>query len=801
MNMLKFIRFVFFMSVLSATFANANMTAEEMEVFAGDDRVVESGACKWTCRETKEPYKTRIIGFDIANGETFCKVYKDTDYNTYLKFNASKVNKACVKNMGEISKDIMNSTKGLKEVYEQASLQTGSVMQANTSDTQLTFTRFLASFLTLDPNIIDREATEKTGELTLKNGISTFSILNFAKEKDEKIDRGFWERLKRRDVAGLGERVEEWLNQAYNKKLREKSQSLSTVDVTQTSVADGFNKNNMAYFSNLFLANEKIYQHLQIIIFILVGGFFVSRIGAEKIQVYLENRGESSGKQPYLHKFYIPIIMVGTFFMPIPEANNLAHSTIVQNMIRYFATESTRVADIASATINRVYLEKIYKSLGILTPDGIDVLVDRQAKAKYTHEQISQIYQQTCKQRFPEAYNAPTLEYITSLTEEEKKKLQEKDKQDFGEASGKPHDITLDACLLLEVTALNARNNEIKLKQQLDGVIKAFDKKEMQNRINALDGYFSLREQQLGWLNSILTPTSSIAAEVIMFAGDRVSNYDLKETTAANTKNALDAVNKGQAQNASEDEINESWLAMLGGQLVYMTLPGATAIKDFVYDNAGKFASIIGGAVGSSATPVGGIVGSIVGYFVGTIGGGTAAYATAIYLMHKMLAYLPLIVCATASAIAFVAYLVSLCKYFYISPFVVAFALTTKKMDKIVEFLVSGIAIFLKPVLIVLFIGLALFIHTLVDEVYLFLATEQFSGIKTDAFSPIINFTIGSVSGMLEIFGKLASVYIMWKLIISGPAWALSLVGVDGKQDDMISQGIEQNLSRKAFVA
>ncbi|CAD7289525.1 hypothetical protein LMG7974_01602 [Campylobacter majalis] len=781
--------------------ANAEMTDEEREVFVSNDRVVESGGCEWKCRETKEPYKTRIIGFDIANGETFCKVYKDTDYNTYLKFNASKINKACVKEIADISKNIMNSTNGLKEVYTKTNIQTNSVMQANTSDTSLTFTRFLASFLTLNPNIIDREATEKVGELTLKDGITTFSVLNFAKEKDENINRGFWERIKRGDVTGLGERVEEWMNRSYNKKLREKSQSLSSVDFTQTSVADGFNKNNMAYFSNLFLANEKIYQHLQILIFILVGGFFVSRIGTEKIQVYLENRGESSGKQPYLHKFYIPIIMVGTFFMPIPEANNLAHSTIVQNIIRYFAVESTRVADIASATINKVYLEKIYKSLGILSPSGIDVLVEKQAKAKYTYEQINKIYENTCKIRFPEAYNAPTLEYISSLTEEDKKKLQEKDRQDFTNASGSEYDITLEACILLEVTALNARNEEKKQKQHLDGVIKAFDKTEMQSRINALDGYFSLREQQLGWLNSILTPTSSIASEIIMFANDRVNEYDLKETTRANTNNALEAVSKGHAQNASEDEINDSWLAMLGGQLVYMTLPGATAIKEFVKDNSTKINTLVGGIVGTGATPIGSMLGSVVGYFVGTIGGGMASYATAIYLMHKMLSYLPLVVCATASAIAFVSYLVSLCKYFYISPFVVAFALTTKKMEKIVEFLVSGIAIFLKPVLIVLFIGLALFIYTLVDEVYLFLATEQFSGIKTDIFSPMINFTIGSVSGMLEIFAKLASVYVMWKLIISGPAWVLSLVGVDGKQDDMISQGIENNLAKKAFVA
>ncbi|MCH5336006.1 MAG: hypothetical protein J1D99_01165 [Campylobacter sp.] len=54
---------------------------------------------------------------------------------------------------------------------------------------------------------------------------------------------------------------------------------------------------------------------------------------------------------------------------------------------------------------------------------------------------------------------------------------------------------------------------------------------------------------------------------------------------------------------------------------------------------------------------------------------------------------------------------------------------------------------------------------------------------------------------MLKIFGISASSYIMWKLIVSGASWAMSLVGIDGKQGDVIAQGIEANLARRAFVA
>ena len=169
--------------------------------------------------------------------------------------------------------------------------------------------------------------------------------------------------------------------------------------------------------------------------------------------------------------------------------------------------------------------------------------------------------------------------------------------------------------------------------------------------------------------------------------------------------------------------------------------------------------------------------------------------------MEWTFAMIPLLAISTACLIAFISYLVSLCKYFYISPFVTAWAMATKRVDKIIEFLLAGIALFFKPTLIVLFIALSLFIHTLIDEMFVYVSLEQFANIKTNFWNFHTNFIVGAISGLLKIFGILATSYISWKLIISGPSWALGLIGLDGKQDDMISQGIESNLARRAFVA
>ncbi|MCW1341915.1 hypothetical protein OLP57_03335, partial [Campylobacter jejuni] len=81
----------------------------------------------------------------------------------------------------------------------------------------------------------------------------------------------------------------------------------------------------------------------------------------------------------------------------------------------------------------------------------------------------------------------------------------------------------------------------------------------------------------------------------------------------------------------------------------------------------------------------------------------TSAIVTSV-IMEYIVEKIPVLVATVAAGLAFIGYLVALAKYFYISPFVVAFALTTRRVDRIVEFLVTGVTIFFRPILIVLFI-------------------------------------------------------------------------------------------------
>lgn len=757
---------------------------EQKKIFSNlNDAIVDNGKCSWECRDVKSGYATQIIGFDFKNGKTFCRVYKKEDLNLDLKFDASRVNLTC-------AKEVRNGVEAEITNYAnlRANVQDKSSITYNPSNSKITFTKFLVALATLNPQIIDREKTKQEGELILKDGIENFSITHI-KRVDGAIEHGL-------------QYVTHGLSHFFQYQPAKKPFSTTNTSLQQTSAVDGFNKNNMAYFSDLFLANEKIYQHLQILIFILVGGFFVTRIGAEKIQAYLENRGESAGKQPYLHKFYIPIIMVGTFFMPIPEANGLAHSTIMQNTIRYFAMKSTEIADMASAIGGKTYMDKIYKSLGGDINEGaiIQYILERKEN-EYIVKNGNDIYKQTCSKRYTEALASMREGFLSSLSEEEKENINKKMAMDINQIAGTKNDISLDACIALETEILKANNQVQILNEKLEGIKNFYDSNKLNQKINGLDAFFAKRELQLGWINSIFTPASAILAETFAFVDDRVSKTNIEEASRKNRENIREAVNNGKAQMVDEqDDIVDSNLGWIAGNLVWMMLPGADAIKDFIKDNTEKVVSAVGAAIGSTIPILGSILGGIGGYIMGAFTSSIAGYTTAIIFLQWTFENIPLLVCTTASLIAFVAYLVSLIKYFYVSPFVVAFSLATKRMDKIIEFLISGIAIFLKPTLIVIFIYLALFVHTLVSEFFVFASVEQFTGIPTSVWDFHTNFVVGAVIGLLKIFSYIASAIIIWKLIISGPNWALSLVGIDGKHDDMISQSMENTLNKRANI-
>lgn len=798
---MKIFRLIFILALgLQIGFgADENGNGEDSP-FLKNDSISNNSTCSWQCREVKNGYTTKIKGYDIVSGETQCAIFLNGT-ETPLDYNANQINNACslYKNMKnekiDESINIKNNNSGTF----------GSKIQYdyNGKKNNITMSELLTALVTLNPNIIDRYSSSAKGELTInkKDGRELYGITHIYSEKSQALkilDYNIFD-LPSLFSKGLDIGSDLWDGNEATARLKAMPLSSQT-----TSAIDGFNKNNMAYFNDLFANMSKIYQHLQVFIFVLIGGFFVMQIGANKLQAYLENRGESEGKQPYLHKFYIPLLMIGIFFMPIPEGNGY-NSTVMQNMIRYFAQYSTTLADMANSVGAKTYLDKIYKRIGGYSTETLSTLIMEDEKQRYTIEQMDKVFIPKCYLRYPnlrsvdienKGGNIKTSNFNINF--------------DPNQVSGTKNDIYADTCINLMIQ----RNKALQTKSITESM-RSSNKKfqaEYKSKIDKVDEYFVIRNRQLGWIDVLILPTASIFVETIMFkdaldeSGDSFAK--MEKQLKANQKNIelsnYDGNWKSQ-ENANKKEIKQSLTGMLGGRLVWMMMPGASELKNFILDSY----SLIQGAISSAIlffsvkTGTFSIIAPItlILNIVATLAKVPISYYFATVLMEWTFNMIPLLAISVATLIAFISYLVSLCKYFYISPFVTAWAMATKKVDKIIDFLLAGIAIFFKPILIVLFVYLSLFFNTLITELFFFISIEQFAGLETSWNNFHTNFIIGAIGGLLKIFGILASSYISWKLIVGGASWALGLIGLDGKQDDVIAQGIETNLAKRAFVA
>jgi hypothetical protein len=93
-----------------------------------------------------------------------------------------------------------------------------------------------------------------------------------------------------------------------------------------------------------------------------------------------------------------------------------------------------------------------------------------------------------------------------------------------------------------------------------------------------------------------------------------------------------------------------------------------------------------------------------------------------------------------------------------------------------------------------------MFINILIQDIFLYYALNQFDVLQDMAKGePAVVAVVSLVSVMLHILGSLGAMYIMWKLILTGPIWTMKLVGIDNAQNDIVSEALSQRMDRAAF--
>jgi hypothetical protein len=613
----------------------------------------------------------------------------------------------------------------------------------------MTLSRFISALLTLDPEVIDFKRTNDQGLLQLKDTYSLMAVEHTVNNN----------------------------NESNNRKI-------------EASIAENFNKANLGYYSNLFSNMSEIYGYVQNLLFVFVSMFFIGKVGFDKGLRALDKSKESGGDTQWLSKFYVPVLTVGFFFAPIPEEAGMS-ATMVQKMIRFMVTESTAIADQASAVIVNTYMKRLYSTVGAMNAKGEQDI----KKTLLSAQQQIPIYNATlsgngvCKQQFPHTSSfvgssQRAVEYYKTI-----------DSNDVsGNLSLQP--VTFEACRVIEYRMMVqeevARTNQI----YLDKINSAYNNGDLVATITRVNALFQQQQNQLGWTNVLIIPSASIMVESLSLVRNAslVSGSNL--TLGGTLSNFMENENFAKMSGIINEETgakggNQTDIGYMMGNFAYMVLPGSAGMYRAFEKNpkeAMAISKFLPNSKGEPPAPTTGLADK-------------KTYLLATSKIYEwMISNIPIVVSVIAGIIAYIGYVVELSKFFYISPFVTAFALTTKKAYKIVDFMVLGLVVFFRPLLIAIFVGFAMFINILIQDIFLYYALNQFAVLHDMAQGePAVEAVISLVSVMLHILGSLGAMYIMWKLILTGPVWTMKLVGVDSAQNDIVSEALSQRMDRAAF--
>lgn len=541
----------------------------------------------------------------------------------------------------------------------------------------------------------------------------------------------------------------------------------NTTDITGDDMliatTDNLNKSNLAYYAMLYTNMSNVYTALQYILLVCVGGWFFGVLGVKKLNERIE---KENNQGRVLNTFLVPVIAFATFFMPIPESSGM-NGTIIQKLIRTSANISNNFADRVGTVGAEAYMQKLYSSVGAFSVEGEKILREDALNLpaiKFSYE----LALDECKKRYPN---------IASF-------MQESHSTDFFNVNGKDEKYTYLGCQNIEHSLQSYQSLERQNKLYLGALEKSIKNNRLDTLLKQINDGVNKRENELGWINSTIIPAMNILVQNISLIEDNDIALQIQEDNKKITEQTSKEIATSNSENRKEmgrGEVQEE-VALIMGNLAYLILPGAgeilNVIKEFFTSWGGNI-PILKGFLNASGTMAG----------IGTI----------MVMYNQILQYIPLTVSIVASALAFLGYIIELAKFFYITPFVTAFSLTTGRQNKITEFLVTGITIFMKPILIVIFIYFALFIYGLFTDIFMIYSLEQLGMMRELQNQTILTMVMGIFSTLLKIVGAIGASYIMWKIILTAPSWVMKMIGLNDDGANNIVEQLSRNLERYSF--
>jgi hypothetical protein len=732
---------------------------ESSEFFEGDytlDTSVHS-YCKPACREISSAINgltTKIVDFDATTGVSFCKVYlknNESLFGTDLGITANTLNSVCVEKMEDIKVDTTNSDLSSRQNTDYTNL---SETFGTLSPTRMTLSRLIGGIVTLDTDFINLTDTESTQHL-VRTGSANSRIYTMSNAQDEE------ERL--------------------------------------ISVADSLSSSNMAFYASLFYHLDEVYEYLVSYVFVFVALFFVVMHASKVLLKKLEKK-TTAFDEGWKSKMAVVVVTVSIFFLPVRFDDNYS-STVFQRIWTYFVQESASIADSANATAAKVLVKGVYSTAGVSGVEEEASLLALEKKEKLKVDAYERYLAEFCKERFPTAggfqsYDRNEIEHLESLKYEDAN-------LEF---------VTYASCRTIEQKYNVSLSTLKNYTYNLDRIELSYgDSGTLKQRLDEQAQSLATKVADLGWYSAIIAPTVEISTKINFMldknedAGRQQLHQDNMQAINTSQYVSRDDVAQdntlAQALNVSPDKDKDLGESM--GTFIYYILPGVGHMKRAMGDLGGEISQKVLGEMGvynkeliqKSVTNINNLL-----KLGDTQNEQLMAHFSLVAMIKALLVYVPLLIAVVAGLVVVVMYLYELVVFSFITPFIVAFAITSGQSRKILDFLVMALTLFLKPVLIVIFIYLSVFLYNFVENFMTIMVNEQFLILANASYTKFTSFMIVFLMELLNLLIIVFSSMFLWRVIMGGPSFTYKMVGLD-KVDNttQIASGVQQSMGKYGF--
>lgn len=483
----------------------------------------------------------------------------------------------------------------------------------------------------------------------------------------------------------------------------------------------------------------------------------------------------------------LAVIVVATiiFFIPIKDSENKNYSeTFFQNTWKFFVDESTSIADRANIVGMRTLMKNVYATTGVAGVESEANLIVLRDKQRYLANEAYAPLIEQCKDKYPRetTYQETNPNYVEKISEQASR------------VGVEPTKLIYRGCRAIEKRHKIALTSLEQLNYMLSRIQAAYGAKDgegslIKNRLKEIDTFMSAKVQELGWLSVVMAPTlkvqvknaymqadSTVPKPVDASEEEKMNGFKAKIQEASSKKIAIVGKDE-EGGNSFTDKFtsNTGYQRDVGkvfGFFAHNLMPGFDSIHSFVKERLNdKAVAALINTIPSNKNTFNIKSGENIGNF--------GSLVLTILIEQYVMENVPYVVAFIATSIIIILYFYELIVFTFVSPFIVAFALTTGQARKILDFLVTALTLFLKPILITISVFLALFLYELFSNIFMALADEQFylSSMTSDSFWSAL--TVTFIAELFRVFATFASIFLLWKIIMHMSDFIFKLVGLD----------------------